>query len=919
MPEIRLYGKNPKKVMPGLSRSYWTDIKTWKDARKKATGRYPTTINVTTKSANWGRELSPIVIGPVDTYREAGRMLTAVNAEVAWQYSKIYSHANTAGTLTPLKFQKADGSPNAAWFRWRDAAWTNPRFDHRHKDFKAFKSLVRRAFPKHSKVAAWYWDGRVITDPVQARREIYATVYTQAVQKSPAFQRLRDVLKTGDLVIYDIDGYDYVALGLSPDDTIQILEHSWGHGLLLTLLLQGIDPTKLAGTVSGIKAVLGPVKPAPVSTIPPADRITFTKAALPYGWLGNMAGGFPIEYSGKTYGSSEALFQCLRFPDCPEAQAAISARKSPLFAKKVAGPFKDRLKVTLRDQSDLKRMRLCLVLKLRDNRQLIPALLATHPKTIVEDCTSRPNDVEIDNSSVTHPFWGAVLNGDSVTGENALGKLWMEIREELRTNGRALALTPAGSEVVVERDAPMGKAAFAPLLSLADAPLTPAEKRNLDRLESKILAGKKKVEDGFVEMVGAMWAIYQDRLYRENGRTFAEYFRQKWKFERAHSYRLVHCGRLLQSMKREALKGFTKQAHFRPLLSLADDERITSAVARIDAWREKIPNLEITPSLVEAASLLEVPVAFTPSATPAKVSTVDVVSLLQKAKTELAKKPNHGDAIFRDLEREITELARIRTTGIAWTDATWNPLQGCRKISAGCQFCYAATLLATRLKGRYPGIADKRSNAPKGSSPYDFTGEVTLLVDALSEPINRKHPTRYFVNSLSDLFFDAVPDWFIDQVFDVMERASWHTFQVLTKRPDRMANYTEKRYADRKPATNVWLGATVENQIEHDRRIPHLRRVVAATKWLSCEPLLGQVTLDLADISWVIVGGESDSGRKMEKAWATNIRAQCRRAKVPFFFKQWGDFGEDGKPNRKPAKPETLDGKVEHAYPTSVN
>jgi len=432
-------------------------------------------------------------------------MLTAVNAEVAWQYSKIYSHANTAGTLTPLKFQKADGSPNAAWFAWRDAAWTNPQFDHRHRNFKRNKKLVRRAFPKHSKVAAWYWDGRVITDPIQARREIYAAVYVRAVQKLPAFKRLCDVLKAGDLVIYDIDGYDYVSLGMSPGDTIQTLEHSWGHGLLLTLMLQGIDPTKLDRTGDSTKAV--PVKPAPIATIPPANRITFTKAALPYGWLGNMAGGFPIEYGGKTYGSSESLFQCLRFPDSPETQEAIRSRKSPLFAKKVAMRRKDQLKMPIRDAADLARMRFCLVLKLKGNRQLIAELLGTHPKVIVEDCTARPHDMEIDGSLSDSPFWGDVVDGNTITGDNALGQLWMELREELRTKGNAAATSPSGDEVVVERDAPLGKAAFAPPLVVADAPLTASEKKVLDGLETKIREGQKKVEDGFVEMVGAMWTI----------------------------------------------------------------------------------------------------------------------------------------------------------------------------------------------------------------------------------------------------------------------------------------------------------------------------------------------------------------------------------------------------------------------------
>lgn len=200
MPEIRLYGKNPKESpAPGQARVYWTDIEAWRNERKKLTGRAPKTFNVTTRSNSWARNLSPIIIGPVATYRENGRMLSAINAEVAWQYSKIFSHAYIDEKLQDLAFLNGDGTPNASWFAWRNRAWTNPQFHHRHRSFAANKALVRRAFPKGSRIAAWYWDGRIITDPVQARREIYASVYCNAVRELPEFKRLRELAAEYDL------------------------------------------------------------------------------------------------------------------------------------------------------------------------------------------------------------------------------------------------------------------------------------------------------------------------------------------------------------------------------------------------------------------------------------------------------------------------------------------------------------------------------------------------------------------------------------------------------------------------------------------------------------------------------------------------------------------------------------------------
>jgi len=225
---------------------------------------------------------------------------------------------------------------------------------------------------------------------------------------------------------------------------------------------------------------------------------------------------------------------------------------------------------------------------------------------------------------------------------------------------------------------------------------------------------------------------------------------------------------------------------------------------------------------------------------------------------------------------------------IEWTDATWNPVTGCTKVSAGCDHCYAERL-ALRLK-------------KMGSKRYRNGFAVTLHEDALELPLHWREPRRIFANSMSDLFHGSVPTSFIDRVFDVMERASWHQFQVLTKRPGRMAAYVTgtvptrtgelvrtPRYAGRQVPDNVWLGTSVEDHRVVDR-VDHLRRIPAPVRFLSCEPLIGPIPdLNLTGIDWVIVGGESGPGHRLiEKEWIREIRRACRQHKSAFFFKQWG-------------------------------
>jgi protein gp37 len=230
-------------------------------------------------------------------------------------------------------------------------------------------------------------------------------------------------------------------------------------------------------------------------------------------------------------------------------------------------------------------------------------------------------------------------------------------------------------------------------------------------------------------------------------------------------------------------------------------------------------------------------------------------------------------------------------SSIEWTEATWNPLTGCTKISPGCKHCYAERL-AKRLKAM--GNANYRDGFKLAFHPH-----------ALEIPLRWKRPTTIFVNSMSDLFQKGVPLDFIQRVFAIMHKADWHRFQVLTKRADRLAEMAPALAW----APNIWMGVSVENA-DYVDRIDALRTVPAVTRFLSLEPLLGPLPkLDLAGIHWVIVGGESGpKARPMREEWAIDIRRQCERAGVPFFFKQWG-----GRNKKKAGR--LLEGRTWNAMP----
>lgn len=243
----------------------------------------------------------------------------------------------------------------------------------------------------------------------------------------------------------------------------------------------------------------------------------------------------------------------------------------------------------------------------------------------------------------------------------------------------------------------------------------------------------------------------------------------------------------------------------------------------------------------------------------------------------------------------------MNKTKIAWTERTWNPVTGCTKISEGCRHCYAETM-AKRLQG----MEQKR---------YANGFQLTLHSEALNEPKKIKEPSMFFVCSMGDLFHKDVPFTFIDQVMNVIEATPQHTYQLLTKRPNIMREYFDL-YRCSTPA-NVWLGATLEHSDYGWRKCELSLMEANNIKFLSCEPLLGDLgTLNLSGIDWVIVGGESGvQARPMHKDWVLNIQHQCQEQRVPFFFKQWGTWGEDGIRRNKKDNGCMIDGIVCQKYP----
>lgn len=236
-----------------------------------------------------------------------------------------------------------------------------------------------------------------------------------------------------------------------------------------------------------------------------------------------------------------------------------------------------------------------------------------------------------------------------------------------------------------------------------------------------------------------------------------------------------------------------------------------------------------------------------------------------------------------------------QATEIEWTDATWNPVTGCEKVGPGCEHCYAE-----RFAERWRGIP---------GHPYEQGFDLKLWPERLRQPLSWKKSRLIFVNSMSDLFHKDIPRDYIDRVFETMEKADWHIYQVLTKRSSLLRKYVNARYADSPAPDHIWLGVSVEDR-DHISRIQHLRDASATIRFISFEPLLGPIgSVDLSEIAWAIVGGESGPrAREMKAEWARDLKSQCLAQNVAFFFKQWGGA-------RPKSGGRELDGEVWDGYP----
>lgn len=243
----------------------------------------------------------------------------------------------------------------------------------------------------------------------------------------------------------------------------------------------------------------------------------------------------------------------------------------------------------------------------------------------------------------------------------------------------------------------------------------------------------------------------------------------------------------------------------------------------------------------------------------------------------------------------------MKTTKIEWTEKVWNPSIGCDKVSAGCKFCYAE-IFAKRLKAM--GVEDYKD---------EFTFKI--LPHRLKEPLKIKKPTKFFVNSMSDLFHEKMPFEYLDMIFKVIKETPQHIYQILTKRDKIMFEY----FSDKEIPINVWLGVSVENAT-FKKRIDSLRQINANTRFVSFEPLIGSIgLLNLNNIHWAIVGGESGCrARAIKNEWVEEIFQQCKKQNVAFFFKQWGTWGADEVRRNKKANGNIFRGKIWNEYPKLV-
>ena len=440
-------------------------------------------------------------------------------------------------------------------------------------------------------------------------------------------------------------------------------------------------------------------------------------------------------------------------------------------------------------------------------------------------------------------------------------------------------------------------------------PLTQSEQKELAKLEATVEkasteVGRKEGEltTASQTIAEALHQIQSKNLYRGKATSFADYSRKQFNYSLAHAKRLAAAGKIWAlgkvSEHKDVVALIKNEAMARPLSQLKDAEleRVYSTIVQWMAWKK---TTTLSSKMISAAIAYHADAAG-PKSNKLSKQVEAIRTEIQSIKGVLdVKSKKSAEKSFTAIEGVLGNLVDVkRSTGISWTDHTWNPIVGCKYVSLGCLNCYAAFQMGTLMASMHKDLVDLKSVDERGRKVerYMFNGKVKLLPDKLDEPLRNTTPSKYFVNSLSDLFHKDAPREFAIAVFEVMEKAHWHTFQVLTKRTKGMAEFTQKHYRDKTPPPNIWLGTSAEDQKTFDERLPYLQETKAAVRWLSMEPLLGAVTIkSLDNVDWIVVGGESGSeARKMEADWVRSVRDACEEHDVTFFFKQWGKYGEAG-------------------------
>ena len=464
------------------------------------------------------------------------------------------------------------------------------------------------------------------------------------------------------------------------------------------------------------------------------------------------------------------------------------------------------------------------------------------------------------------------------------------------------------------------------------------EEQHLELLEKKILRAKDKISEtgkdcseSLFTISEAIFQIHKDRLYKKSFKSFEAYCKERFGYQRAHANRLKETGRLIlekdTSPFRDVLSLIETESVTRPLTSL-DQNQQELVLALLRQWLSFKQEQQLSPLLVKSAIQYA---NYTPDA-PAKTSKTsrlitqfrEVVEEAQALLSDEAKA--QAAPAFDLLESFLALMSDSRATDVAkMKGVDWNLSIGCSIGVENTLNPHAAKLLTRTLGSKFKGVSRERKglSLKKKNSSFEFTGKIILLPERMCEAFESAAAQRFRVSPLSDLFDPEIPDEFIKSVFSTMERTPHHVFQLVTQFAERMKLFTQERYKQRQPSENIWLGTFSTNQTGFDQDKQFLLESHSAVRWICVRPAKDNVRLgDLAGIDWLFLEGVTGSGVKLDKARVLEVRDQCEKDKVKFFFESWGDYGEDGKLLRESRKhkehqeaPPTVDGKSYQEYP----